>query len=114
MKTSSVGAGGDISESVTDAETPTRRSTAPADYRDLANEAIPGFPDRCSRREQGLADSCPLPPTDLVEAIEDWELNYHRACVIEYVAAAASGAGGLARLRRARWHLEREIQRLTR
>jgi len=53
---------------------------------------------------------------EVIDVIEDWKLNYNRSCVIKYVARAGrkDPTKELEDLNKARWYLDREIQRLTR
>jgi hypothetical protein len=46
-----------------------------------------------------------------IDAIEAWALPFHLACVVKYVARAAHKGKYLEDLRKARWYLDREIQR---
>lgn len=49
-----------------------------------------------------------------IEVIESWELGYHLGCCVKYVARAGfkEGATALQDLQKARWYLNREIERL--
>lgn len=51
---------------------------------------------------------------EVIDAIEDWNLNFHRGQVVKYVARA--GKKDIAKekedLMKARWYLDREIARL--
>ena len=49
---------------------------------------------------------------EVIEAIEAWDLGFHLGNVVKYVARA--GRKGCRRddLRKARWYLDREIERL--
>jgi hypothetical protein len=48
---------------------------------------------------------------EVISAIEAWALPFHLACVVKYVARAAHKGKYLEDLRKARWYLDREIQR---
>ena len=48
---------------------------------------------------------------EVIDAIEDWKLNFSLGNVIKYVARADHKGKPLEDLRKARWYLEREIQR---
>lgn len=47
---------------------------------------------------------------EVIDAIEAWELGFHLANVIKYVARADHKGRALDDLRKARWYLDREIQ----
>jgi hypothetical protein len=49
---------------------------------------------------------------EVIEAIEDWRLNFHRGNAVKYIARAAHKGRELEDLQKARWYLDREIQRL--
>ena len=51
---------------------------------------------------------------EVIDAIEDWSLGYHRGQVIKYVSRAGrkTGADELLDLCKAQWYLNREIERL--
>ena len=49
---------------------------------------------------------------EVIDVIEDWELNFSRACIIKYVARASHKGSEIEDLRKAKWYLEREIGRL--
>jgi len=51
-------------------------------------------------------------PIEVIDAIEAWELGFHLGNVVKYVARAAHKGNQLADLKKARWHLDREIGRL--
>jgi hypothetical protein len=51
---------------------------------------------------------------EVIDAIEAWELGFHLRNVVKYVARAAHKGDQLADLKKARWYLEREINRLER
>ena len=48
---------------------------------------------------------------EVIEAIEAWELGFHLGNVVKYVARAAHKGRYLEDLQKARWYLDREIQR---
>lgn len=52
---------------------------------------------------------------EVIEAIEDWRLNYHRGNAVKYVARAGhkSREHEVQDLEKALWYLTREIERLT-
>lgn len=50
----------------------------------------------------------------VIDAIEAWGLGFHLGNVVKYVARAAHEDNQVADLRKARWYLDREIQRLER
>lgn len=51
---------------------------------------------------------------EVIDAIEDWKLNYHRGSVIKYTARAGrkDPAKEIEDLKKAQWYLNREIERL--
>jgi hypothetical protein len=51
---------------------------------------------------------------EVIEAIEDWGLNYHRGNCIKYIARAGKkdATKEIEDLGKAKWYLEREIERL--
>jgi len=49
---------------------------------------------------------------EVIDAIEDWKLNFHLGNVVKYVARAAHKGKLLEDLRKARWYLDRLISRL--
>lgn len=51
---------------------------------------------------------------ETIEAIEDWGLNYHRGNCVKYVSRAGKkdAAKEIEDLGKAKWYLEREIERL--
>ena len=51
---------------------------------------------------------------EVIDVIEDWKLNFHRGNAVKYIARAAYKGSELEDLRKARWYLDREIQRLQR
>lgn len=48
---------------------------------------------------------------EVIEAIEAWSLGYHLGNVVKYVARAAHKGSFVEDLRKARWYLDREIER---
>ncbi len=46
-----------------------------------------------------------------IEVIEDWELNYHLGNVIKYIARAKYKGQYREDLRKAKWYIERELQK---
>jgi len=48
---------------------------------------------------------------EVIDAIEAWQLGFHLGNVVKYVVRAAHKGHYLEDLRKARWYLEREIQR---
>jgi hypothetical protein len=51
---------------------------------------------------------------EVIDAIEAWTLGFHLGNVVKYVARAAHKGTQLEDLRKARWYLERKIDRLQR
>jgi hypothetical protein len=49
---------------------------------------------------------------EVIDAIEDWGLNYHRGQVIKYVARAKHKGAELQDLKKAQWYLNREIEKM--
>lgn len=48
---------------------------------------------------------------EVIDAIEDWQLNFHLGNVVKYVARAEHKGTKAEDLKKALWYLEREIQR---
>lgn len=48
---------------------------------------------------------------EVIEAIEDWDLGFHEGNVIKYIARAKHKGDELENLKKARWYLDRLIQR---
>lgn len=48
---------------------------------------------------------------EVIDAIEAWQLGFHLGNVVKYVARAAHKGNYGEDLRKARWYLDREIQR---
>ncbi|MEQ8785103.1 MAG: DUF3310 domain-containing protein [Pirellulaceae bacterium] len=51
---------------------------------------------------------------EVIDSIEAWELGFHLGNVVKYVARAGRKGSKLQDLKKARWYLDREIQRLER
>lgn len=49
---------------------------------------------------------------EVIDAIEDWELEFHEGTVVKYVARAKHKANRIEDLKKARWYLDRKIKRL--
>lgn len=49
---------------------------------------------------------------EVIDAIEAWQLGYHLGNVVKYVARARHKGRYSEDLRKARWYLNREIQRI--
>ena len=49
---------------------------------------------------------------EVIDAIEDWGLNFRLANVIKYVARAEHKVNKLQDLKKARWYLDREISKI--
>jgi hypothetical protein len=49
---------------------------------------------------------------EAIQVVEAFELNFHLGNVVKYVLRAPN-KGGVEDLEKARWYLEREIERLT-
>jgi hypothetical protein len=48
---------------------------------------------------------------EVIDAIEAWSLGFHLGNVVKYIARAAHKESYLEDLRKARWYLDREIER---
>lgn len=48
---------------------------------------------------------------EVIDAIEDWHLNFHLGNVVKYVARAEHKNDAIEDLKKARWYLDRDIQR---
>jgi len=48
---------------------------------------------------------------EVIDTIEAWSLGFHLGNVVKYVARAAHKGNYLEDLRKARWYLQREIER---
>lgn len=51
-------------------------------------------------------------PCEPIKVIEAWDLGFHLGNVVKYVARAGKKGNTLEDLKKARWYLDREIQRL--
>ena len=51
---------------------------------------------------------------EVIDALEAWDLPFHLANVVKYVARCHYKGHALQDLRKARWYLDRYIQRLER
>ena len=51
---------------------------------------------------------------EVIDAIEDWGLGFALGNAVKYIARAAHKGRLIEDLRKARWYLDREIQRLER
>jgi hypothetical protein len=49
---------------------------------------------------------------EVIEAIEDWQLEYHIGNVVKYVARAKHKGHELEDLKKAQWYLNRKISQL--
>ena len=50
---------------------------------------------------------------EVIDAIEAWNLNYHLGNVVKYVARCDHKSNPIEDLRKARWYLDREIEKRT-
>lgn len=50
---------------------------------------------------------------EVIEAIEDWNLDFHLGNVVKYIARSAHKGKQLEDLRKAAWYLERKIRVLA-
>ena len=50
---------------------------------------------------------------EVIEVIETWKLGFHLGNVVKYVARARHKGQPIEDLRKARWYLDREIQRMV-
>lgn len=50
---------------------------------------------------------------EVIDAIEAWELGFHLGNVVKYVARAGRKGEAATDLKKARWYLDREINRLA-
>ena len=48
---------------------------------------------------------------EVIDAIEDWKLDYHDGNVVKYVARAKYKGDYLENLKKAQWYLNRKIQK---
>lgn len=51
-------------------------------------------------------------PYETIKVIEDWELDFHLGNVVKYVSRAGKKDDELQELKKARWYLDRKIQKL--
>ena len=51
---------------------------------------------------------------EVIDAIEDWRLGFALGNAVKYIARAAHKGKMIEDLKKARWYLDREIQRLER
>ena len=51
---------------------------------------------------------------EVIDAIEDWYLNFHLSNEVKYVARAEHKNNTIEDLKKARWYLDRDIQRRER
>lgn len=49
---------------------------------------------------------------EVIDAIEDWNLSFHLGNVVKYIARAEHKGKTVEDLKKARWYLDRAIQRL--
>jgi hypothetical protein len=49
---------------------------------------------------------------EVIDAIEDWQLGFHEGNVVKYVARAKHKGNELECLQKARWYLDRAINKL--
>ena len=52
---------------------------------------------------------------EVIDAIEDWELDFHLGNTVKYIARAGKKEGSdfLTDLEKARWYLDRKIQKVN-
>ena len=53
-------------------------------------------------------------PIEVIDAIEAWGLGFHLGNAVKYIARAGHKGDALTDLRKSRWYLDREIERLER
>lgn len=88
--------------------------------RFVAKEVFAKVPDKPTVADivKNSQDSVDHPPhytygnIEVIDAIEDWGLNFRLANVIKYVARAEHKVNKLQDLKKARWYLDREISKL--
>ena len=51
---------------------------------------------------------------EVIDAIESWQLNFSRGNAVKYIARAGHKDDEIEDLRKAKWYIEREIERLKR
>jgi hypothetical protein len=49
---------------------------------------------------------------EVIDVIEDWKLSYHLGNVVKYVARAGRKDDAVQDLKKAKWYLERAIEKL--
>ena len=49
---------------------------------------------------------------EVIDALEDWKLDFHEGNVVKYIARAKHKGRELEDLKKARWYLDRKIQKL--
>lgn len=49
---------------------------------------------------------------EVIDAIEDWKLNFHLGNVVKYIARAEHKGRTLEDLKKAQWYLNRAIEKL--
>lgn len=49
---------------------------------------------------------------EVIDALEAWQLGYHEACAVKYIARAKHKGNELEDLKKARWYIERRIAQL--
>ena len=73
---------------------------------------------RAKRSTKAIADMINHPPhytfgeIEVLDAIEDWDLEYHEACIVKYVTRAKHKGDRLENLRKAQFYLNRKIELL--
>lgn len=87
--------------------------------RFIAKEVFAGVPERrIADIIESTQDSVNSPKhythgnIEVIDAIEDWGLNFRLANVVKYVARAEHKNNKLQDLKKARWYLDREISKL--
>mgnify|MGYP003405045004 CR=1 len=51
-------------------------------------------------------------PYETIKVVEAWELDFHLGNVVKYISRAGKKDGELQELKKARWYLDRKIQKL--
>ena len=74
-----------------------------ADSRNCVTEAIPSQIDHPPHYTIGRIE--------VIDAIEDWKLDYHLGNVVKYVARANHKGDRLSDLKKAMWYLQRVISK---
>lgn len=49
---------------------------------------------------------------EVIDAIEDWKLNFSRGNAVKYIARAGHKGDEIEDLKKAAWYIDREIKRL--